>query len=168
MLPRGAQVHERIGTLSRALSDGGNSGVLAWFPSYPWQVLFLPVFGGFGLLLGLFLWNELRSRAAFALVLSALACLVAAVGLDFIEGLGEEHPWNLYAWIVAQVDLAEFTVTRFRHTPYDTVEHFSRSLEEFLEMLANTLLLVTFLRHLPFVASDVRLRLGRDNARGSA
>ena len=117
------------------------------------------MFGSFGLLLALFLWRELHSRAAFGLVLSALACLAAAIGLDFIEGLDEDHPWNLYTWIVAQTDLMEFTIERFRHTPYDTLEHFSRSVEEFLEMLANTFLWVTFLRHVPSVASDVHVRL---------
>ncbi len=38
-------------------------------------------------------------------------------------------------------------------------EHFSRSLEEFLEMLANTFLWVAFLRHVPSVASDIHIRV---------
>ncbi len=155
----GAQLHERFGTLGRTLSDGASASVLQSFPSYAWQVLFVPVFGSFGLLLVLFLWKELQSREAFALVLSALACLAVAVGLDFIEGLDEGHPWNLYDGIVTRVDIAEFTANRFRRTPYETLEHFSRSLEEFLEMFASTLIWVAFLRHLPAVAPDVRLTL---------
>ena len=155
----GAQLHERFGTLSSVLNDSGGSSVLTAFPSFAWQVLFVPVFGIFGLLLALFLWRELHNRAAFVLVLSALACLAVAVGLDFIEGLDDDHPWNLYTWIVERVDLADFTTARFRQTPYDTLEHFSRSLEEFLEMLANTFLWVTFLKHVPSVAPDVHLSL---------
>ena len=155
----GAQLHERFGTLSAVWDEQAGFSALTAFPSFAWQALFVPVFGLFGLLLALFLWKELRSRAAFVLVLSALTCLGLAVGLDFVEGLDEDHPWNLYTWIVGQVDLADFTAVRFRQTPYDTLEHFSRSLEEFLEMLASTLLWVTFLRHLSSVASDVHLSL---------
>ena len=155
----GAQLHGRFGTLSSVLDDSGGSSVLTSFPSFAWQVLFVPVFGVFGLLLALFLWKELHDRAAFVLVLTALACLAVAVGLDFIEGLDDDHPWNLYTWIVEWVDLADFTAARFRQTPYDTLEHFSRSLEEFLEMLANTFLWVTFRRHVPSVAPNVHLSL---------
>ena len=155
----GAQLHERLGTLSSALQDGSRSSLLDLFPSYAWQVLFVPLFSLFGVMLAVFLWYELDGRAALLLVVSALACFAVAVGLDFIEGLNEDHTWNLYTWIVGQVDLAEFTTTRFRHTPYDTLEHFSRSLEEFLEMLANTFLWVTFLRHVPSIVSDVHFQV---------
>ena len=154
----GAQLHERFGTLASVSSDNGSS-LLSAFPSFAWQVLFVPVFGLFGLALAFFLWKELRSRAAFALVLSALACLVVAVALDFVEGLEADHPLNVYTWIVTQIDLEDFAAARFQQNAYDAVEHFSRSLEEFLEMLANTLLWVTFLRHTPAVAPNVHLSL---------
>ena len=154
----GAQLHERFGTLASVSSDNGSS-LLSAFPSFAWQVLFVPVFGLFGLALAFFLWKELRSRAAFALVLSALACLVVAVALDFVEGLEVDHPLNVYTWIVSQIDLEDFAAARFQRSAYDAVEHFSRSLEEFLEMLANTLLWVTFLRHTPAVAPSVHLSL---------
>ena len=155
----GAQLHERFGTLSSALQTGDSGSVLDLFPSYSWQVLFVPLFGLFGLILTVFLWHELHDRAALVLVLSALACFAVAVGLDFIEGLDEDHPWNLYSWMVGHVDLADFTTTRFRQTPYDTLEHFSRSIEEFLEMVANTFLWVTFIRHVPSVVSDVHVQV---------
>ena len=155
----GAQLHERLGSLSSVLLEGSESSVLTVFPSYAWQVLFVPLFGLVGLILAVFFWYELRDRAALRLVLAALVCFVVAVGLDFIEGLDADHPWNLYTWITTRTDLSAFTTARFRHTPYDTLEHFSRSLEESLEMLANTLLWVTFLRHVPSVASDVHVRL---------
>ena len=154
----GAQLHERFGTLASVSSDNGSS-LLSAFPSFAWQVLFAPVFGLFGLALVFFLWKELRSRTAFALVLSALACLVVAVALDFVEGLEVDHPLNVYTWIVSQIDLEDFAAARFQRSAYDAVEHFSRSLEEFLEMLANTLLWVTFLRHTPAVAPSVHLSL---------
>ena len=155
----GAQLHERFGTLASVWSETRGPSAFGAFPSFTWQVLFVPVFGIFGLALAFFLWKELRSRAAFALVLSALACLVVAVALDFVEGLEVDHPLNVYTWVVSQVDVADFAAARFQRNAYDAVEHFSRSLEEFLEMLASTLLWVTFLRHIPAVAPSVNLSL---------
>ena len=155
----GAQLHERLGSLSVAVSEQSGSSPLDLFPSYAWQILFVPLFGAFGIALAAFLWHELRDTTALVLVGVALLCFAAAVGLDFIEGLDEDHPWNLYTWISAHTDLSQFTLARFRHTPYDTLEHFSRSLEEFLEMLANTCLWVAFITHVPSVAGEIRVRL---------
>ena len=107
-----------------------------------------------------FVWYELSDRIGLLLVLSALTCFVAAVGLDFIEGLDEDHPWNLYAWVTAHVDLSEFTTTRFRRPPYETLEHFSRSLEETLEMLAMTCFWVAFVRHLPSMTPGATCTFG--------
>ncbi len=78
---------------------------------------------------------------------------------EFIEGLDRDHPWNLYTWAVARVDLTEFTEARFRQSAYQTLDHFGRSAEEFLEMLAMTLLWVTFLKHLPVAAGSVSVAL---------
>ena len=69
---------------------------------------------------------------------------------------------NLYTRISEAVDFGDFTEYRFRKDPYDTLRHFSKSIEEFLEMLANTLLWYVFLRTLTQVAADVRIRF-RDN-----
>ena len=155
----GAQLHERFGSLASALSEGAESSVLSVFPSYAWQVLFVPLFGLFGVALVVFLWYELRERAAFVMVCAALVGLVAAVGLDFVEGLDEDHPWNLYTLVAGSADLADWTAARFGRAPYETLEHFSRALEEFLELFANTLLWAAFVRHLPAAASEVNIRL---------
>ena len=155
----GAQLHERLGTLASELREDGGMSALDLFPSYTWQVLFVPIFGLFGLILAVFLWYELKDRLGLFLVFSALGCLVAAVGLDFIEGLDKDHPLNLYSLIAGRVELSDFTTTRFGRTPYEALDHFSRSLEEFLEMLANTFLWATFIRHLRYVASDVHFRV---------
>ena len=156
----GAHLHERFGTLSEALREDRGPSVLNLFPSYAWQILFVPLFGLFGLLLLVFVWYELRDRTGLLLVVAAIACLVVAVGLDFLEGLDADHPWNVYSWITSRVDLADFTAARFRHSPYSTLKHFSRSLEESLEMLAMTFLWVAFLRHIPSVARTVHVHLG--------
>jgi hypothetical protein len=92
-------------------------------------------------------------------MLTALACLVLAVGLDFVEGLVPEHPWNLYTWIAERYELEPWTAMRFGESAYDTLRHFSKSLEEAIEMLANTLLWYLFLRHLQTVAANLHVRI---------
>ena len=158
----GAQIHERIGGVYRSVQERTDPAALAFFPTYTWQLLFLPAFGALGLFTLAFLWFELGfglsagySRRS---VVAAIFCLVVAVGLDFIEGLERDHAWNLYAWIADSYDLESFTRQRFNHSPYTTIRHFSRSIEEFLEMLGNTLLWCVFLQHLTVVASDLRVR----------
>ena len=160
----GAQLHERIGTLFDVMTEDSSSTV-GMFPSYTWQVLFGPAFGLLGLFMLAFLWLELSRAGWKALVVAALACLAVAVGLDFVEGLDPDHPWNLYAWIDQRYDFEEFTLQRFDRTQYAALEHFSRSIEEFLEMLANTFLWVVFLHHLTVVAQDLRVRFTRAPAR---
>ncbi|HJO37781.1 MAG TPA: hypothetical protein QF650_04180 [Vicinamibacterales bacterium] len=93
----GAQLHERIGTTVSILQEDAGSSALDLFPSYTWQLVFLPLFGGLGLFMAAFLWRELQDRPARLAVIAAIGCLVVAVGLDFFEGLEEDHAWNLYA-----------------------------------------------------------------------
>ena len=83
----GAQLHERVGTVVRALRGQTDPAALQWFPSYTWQIVFVPVFGGVGLAVAGFLWRELPDRVGVGLVFAALTCFVLAVGLDFVEGL---------------------------------------------------------------------------------
>ena len=158
----GAQIHERMGGAYRIVQERADPSALAFFPTYTWQLVFLPAFGALGLFTLAFLWSELgfglspgSSRSA---VVAAISCLVVAVGLDFIDGLDRDHAWNLYARVADSYDVESFTRQRFNNSPYTTIRHFSRSVEEFLEMLANTLLWCVFLRHLTVVASDLHIR----------
>ena len=148
-----------LGHSRRSSAKTAGRPCLICFRAMRGRFLFVPLFGLFGLLLLVFVWYELRDRTGLLLVVAAIACLVVAVGLDFIEGLDADHPWNVYSWITSRVDLADFTAARFRHSPYSTLKHFSRSLEESLEMLAMTFLWVAFLRHIPSVARTVHVRL---------
>ncbi len=142
----GAEIHERLGStflhvVQAAPSDEGppslGTRILELFPSYPWQALLLPFFVVMGLFLLLFLWRKLDPPSSRIVVVAALGLFVAAVGLDFIEGLEESHPWNLHTWIEARFHVRD---------PY-TVRHFAKSLEEFLEMLGITLLWMSFVKH---------------------
>ena len=88
----------------------------------------------------MFLWHELADRSALIFVFTALACFVAAVGLDSSRDSMKTIRGTCTRGSPPEPTSPDFARARFRHTPYDTLEHFSRSLEEFLEMLANTLL----------------------------
>ena len=163
----GALLHERAGTVfERLLSGDADSGAatslgsrwLETFPSYAWQIVVGPFFVLLGLFCLVFLWRELAGRRARLLVVVALACFASAVGLDFVEGLEPDHPWNLYTRITEAVDFGDYTEYRFGREAFDTLRHFSKSIEEFLEMLGNTLLWYVFLRVLTSVAADLRVR----------
>jgi hypothetical protein len=158
----GASIHERLGTASAELAEGSGAGalhgILERFPSYEWQVVVLPLFGLFGLFVLVFLWRELTSGTARALVVAAILCFVLAVGLDFMEGLAEDHPWNLLGQLAADAG---------PRTPHDairyeagieTVGHLGRIAEEVLEMLANSLLWVAVVRHVTGRFSELRVR----------
>ncbi len=162
----GAKIHERLGTAFEVMAERAEASgeesfagtLLDFFPSYPWQVVFLPFFGALGLFTLVFLWFELGGGLPRLLVVVAIGCFVTAVSLDFVEGLAEKHPWNLYTWIAERWDLESFTEARFDESPFDTLRHFSKSIEEFLEMLGNTLLWYVFLRRLTETAPDLRFR----------
>ncbi|MDX1764496.1 MAG: hypothetical protein R3231_09270, partial [bacterium] len=141
----GAEIHERIGSTFKAMAKAASreegvtslgSRLLEFFPSYPWQLVMLPVFGTVGLLMFIFLWRTLKPPTARSILILAILCFVAAVGLDFIEGLNRDHPMNF----------AEMLSDRWVHDS-GAVRHFSKSLEEFLEMVGITLLWSLFVRH---------------------
>ena len=156
----GAKVHERVGTATQVLAEHGSAmgSVLATFPSYAWQVVFLPFFAAAGLFTLVFLWRELGDATGRALVLAGIGLFVVAVGMDFCEGLDRNHPWNPYAWLAGFQGVSAFTRARFHRAPYATLVHFSKSLEEFAEALANTLLWTAVLRHWARTAPGLRIR----------
>ena len=75
-----------------------------------------------------------------------------------LGGLDEDHRWNLYTIISERHDLEPWTEERFGETAYETLLHFSKSMEEAIEMAAISLLWFLFLRHLAVVAVDLRVR----------
>ena len=147
----GAQIHERLGTTYRALKEASGAS-LDFYPSYAWQVTFLPAFIALGLFMLIFLWSEFREKSSRVLLILAVCFIAVGVALDFIEGLEPEHRWNLYTWIGDNTDMDYWTLQRFDENAYETLQHFSKSIEEALEMFAHTLLWFLVLRHIPNVA----------------
>ena len=147
----GAMFHERIGTSVKTMIHGDDAGsgvvIAGFFPSYAWQLVFLPIFAAFGIFILWFLNRELELRRDKLMVVAAIALLVLAVVADFFEGMDLDHPLNLHGWIFYTWDVTEYQVS-----------HFSKAIEEFMEMLAMTLLWVTFLRHLVRIAPRIDLR----------
>ncbi len=162
----GAHLHERLGTAFKTLHRGGTvdeswgAAVLAVFPSYTWQILFVPVYGAFGLFTLVFLWRELRDRRSKILVAVALSCLVVAVGLDFLEGLEPTHDLNPYSALADRFGLDGLTTKRYR-SPYSALRHFSKSLEECIEILGINLLWLVFLGHWFRTAANLQVRFVR-------
>ena len=159
----GAHLHERLGTAFKTLHRGASedeswgAAVLAVFPSYTWQILFVPVYGAFGLFTLVFLWRELGDRRSKILAAVALSCLVVAVGLDFLEGLEPTHDLNPYSMLADRFELDGLKTKGYR-SPYRVLRHFSKSLEECIEMLGVNLLWLVFLGHWFRTAANLQVR----------
>ncbi|MHB0915871.1 MAG: hypothetical protein ACYC5A_08360 [Thermoleophilia bacterium] len=135
-----AQVHERLGSAFRHYAETGSGmpgRVLEFFPSYPWQLILVPFFAAAGVFMLVFLWSRLRYRSGRLKLVLALAFFVTALALDFLEGLEPGSRLNIYFRIIDNTSLGE-----------DFVLHFAKVIEEFLEMLAMTLLFSMFFIHL--------------------
>lgn len=149
----GTIFHERVGaTLGSIISDAADEGgrvgeFLSAFPSYPWQLAFLPFLGVGAIILLRFFYLELERRRAFKLFVAAMSLFVIAVGLDFLEGLDPDHWLNFHERIRAAWDLRTYDV-----------QHFSKSLEEFLEIIGTSLIWVMLLGHFAKIARDLNLR----------
>lgn len=164
----GAQIHERLGTtfdelLHPSSAAGGPSWIaqlVSIFPSYMWQISILPALGLAAAVGFASIWGDLGAHRLRGLVLAGLGILVVAETLDFFEGLDTNHPWNLYTNISRHFDIEPWTMMRFHRTAYDTLEHVSKSIEEYLEMLGSSLLWLAFLKRLTSFSGTVRLRLG--------
>jgi len=163
----GTAFHERMGSVfeetkgrAQAEPDATTLGARALeaFPSYPWQLLFLPMFAALGLFSFLFLWWQSRSSLPRVMVVWAMVCFGSAIGLDFIEGLDPDHRWNAYTWIEKHHNFDQYAGLHFREGTYEACRHFSKSIEEFLEMFANTLLWMVCLTQLGANVHGARLQ----------
>ncbi|MGB3542910.1 hypothetical protein [Rubrivirga sp.] len=143
-LDDGTFLHERIGS---ATADVEGVAVVDAFPSYYWQLVLGPFLIGAGLLMVAFLRREIEDVRLRRYVLAAVALMGTAVALDFVDGLGADHPFNAYAWLAGRY-LSDATAgVLFDRTGLEAVVHVSRSVEESLEMASMTLLWATFLSH---------------------
>ena len=141
----GAKIHERVGNILGDYVDtqlsssevGVVAQILGGFPSYYWQIVYLPILGTFGAGLFLFLWEEARAAKARLLLVGAFGSYALAIAMDYLEGVVKGFP--LFEKL--------FTLNP------KVAEHSARVFEEFLEMFATTqiitLLLILLVRELP-------------------
>lgn len=139
-LDDGAAVHERLGTTFE--DSTGARG----YPSYAWQFLLLPFFGLMGVFVLYFLWREMPRVADRLKVAAGIGCFVVAVGMDFVEGLDDGYRWMVESF----------------NWEAGTIRHFSKSIEEFVEMLGMSIFLVTFIGHLATVAPRLSIHFEQD------
>jgi len=134
--------HERMGTAYHVLlfdddSSSANEGMLGYlydfFPSYTWQMVFGPFFMAIGIFIIWFLWKSLEPRRLWNWFLVGIGMYAVAIGLDFVEGLDSEPYEGIAAF---------FSTEEYR------IEHLSKTLEEFLEMLGTTIFLIVFLKNI--------------------
>lgn len=135
-----AKIHERLGTASKSFEF--MSGALQAYPSYAWQIVLGPLFAALGFFILYFLWNELTKPIERFAVLAALGCLAFAVFLDYLEGLDDG-----YALLLENTDWSK-----------PAVKHFSKSIEEVMEMFGMTIFLIVFLRHSMRLCASVSIK----------
>ena len=141
-------LHERVGTLFSELvtgPDGGpDPGFLGRlddvFPSYSWQLVLGPFAAAAGLFVIVFLTRQLPTLRLKILMLTAFGLFAVAVGIDFVEGMDN-------GIMLRVADL-------FSTFPSRAV-HFSKSIEEFLEMAGTTIFLFVFLKTLMSVTRSI-------------
>lgn len=146
-----SQIHERVATgvsqlAKQSEADFGLLHTFIQFPSYYWQVIFLPVFGSIGLFMLVFLYKELGNNTSFWLFLSGMTCYVIAVGLDYYDGIKGDN-YKL---------IADYTVLSLQD-----VQHVLRVLEEYIEDLGGTLFLGSFMKHLETIQTKDKLPIGQ-------
>ncbi|MBZ0108625.1 MAG: hypothetical protein K8F52_08130 [Candidatus Scalindua rubra] len=132
--------HERMGTAYHVLlfdDDSSNEGVLGslydFFPSYTWQMVFGPFLMVIGIFIVWFLRKALDPRSLWYWFLVGMSLYAVAIGLDYVEGLDSDQYEGIAAF---------FSTEEYR------IEHLSKTLEEFLEMLGTTIFLVVFLKNI--------------------
>ena len=148
------KMHERIGSIFKAwVTDSrgeGNVTVLGQlydvFPSYSWQLVFLPIIAVMGLFTVYFLFRQLPTLKLRALIIVALGLFIFALGLDFVEGMDND----LFA-----------RVGEFFSTSEHRAVHFSKSIEEWMEMVGTTVFLFVFLSKLRSLTSSLTFTVDR-------
>ncbi|MFQ5545769.1 MAG: hypothetical protein ACE5FE_07310, partial [Acidiferrobacterales bacterium] len=87
-----SQLHERAGTVIGDAVNQSDADILfinavKRFPSYYWLIILLPIFGGFGLFMLIFLSQELESKGVMQLFRGGILFYVVALGLDYFDGI---------------------------------------------------------------------------------
>ena len=120
----GAKIHERLGSFFRDLTEDGDGifwifqDLLETASTYSWQVFVLPVFLFIAFFMVFWGYQNVKNVKTQGWVLFGGLCIGAALGADYFEGLVDNDVVSLEG----------------RSLSVDTIEHYQRVIEEFLEM----------------------------------
>lgn len=136
----GSRFHERIGTAVEETfkhEGGGSAGgwfsqLVSQFPSFHWQLVFVPTLACIGLFVMWFMWKNLYTRQQKILVFLGLCLYACSVVLDFIEGIE-----GVYTGLANSLGLKTYAIS-----------HMSIVIEECCEMFGNTLICLAFIKQL--------------------
>ena len=140
-----SQLHERVATVVADVTKRSDADILIVnaikrFPSYYWLIILLPVFGGIGVFMVIFLTREFEAIEVRRLFLGGIAFYVAAIGLDYFDGIDRHYD----------------TIVAHGWFSFDDARHLCRSIEEFIEMVGTTFILVSFLQHWRLIQDSVQ------------
>ena len=134
----GARIHERAGPFFKDLTQNGIAGfqvfggVLESSATYSWQIFVLPIFLFVGFFMLIWGHQHIVNKRAKMWLLVGAGCIAAAIALDYFEGLVKYN-------VVSLDD---------RFISAETIEHFQRVIEEFLEVTGFILVLRGLSAHL--------------------
>lgn len=131
-----AKIHERVATVLASNIEvapvKGEASLLAMaivnFQSYYWQLLILPFFGVAGLAMLIYVTREFGNLQAKKYFYMGFSCYVFAVLLDYLDGMPSS-----YDVIIQNTNIA-----------FSQARHTSRAIEEFIEMLGTSFILMSF------------------------
>lgn len=147
----GSKIHERVGTAFKNSMEARhefNPGVISnlfdVFPSYGWQFVFVPILGLMSVFMLFFLFKNIKTKIQIIFIFLGFSCYVTSVCLDFIEGMDEK----VYDTFIS-----------FFNTNLDSVQHFSKLIEELIEMMGNTFFMLAFTKQLINLAENWSIQL---------
>ncbi len=145
-----AKVHERLGHIFKhnfleVHSSHGSflaTFILDLFPSFGWHLIIAPIYAIFGLLIIFFILHELSSKNLRFLFLLAICMFTLACGIDYVEGLDGvlDTIWNI-------TELKKYTIT-----------HYSKVIEEFLEMTGATIIIYVCISYFVNITNELRIK----------
>ena len=134
----GARIHERAGPFFKDLTQNGIAGfqvfggVLESSATYSWQIFVLPIFLFVGFFMLIWGHQHIGNKQVKRWVLLGAGCIAVAIALDYFEGLVKYKVISLDDRVLSA----------------ETIEHFQRVIEEFLEMTGFILALRGLSAHL--------------------
>jgi 4-amino-4-deoxy-L-arabinose transferase-like glycosyltransferase len=120
----GAKIHERLGSFFRELTEEGEGvfwifqDVLESASTYSWQIFVLPIFLFVGFFMLFWGYQHVRNMETHRWIVVGGACITIAIGADYFEGLVDNEVISLEGRALSE----------------DTIAHYQRVIEEFLEM----------------------------------